>query len=306
MIGRLAATVAVALAILVSAPPTVAVAANPTVPLELATAPDGRFLPVIRVSINGSPELRMLADTGSNILVTFPGALDGVTTPVNDTGVAHTANYTGTQAVGTIAGATVTVETSGGPVSTVDPVWFVDATGCVPQCLGDAIDAHLDGIFGLSQGRLTIAAGLDSFDLFSPLAQLPGSDGEGYTVRLTETGGQLELGRPAEGSGDVVLQQTVAAGTYPTGLPIFEKRVPLCFQVGTVGSCLGTTVDSGEFTASLMGVAIRRLPQYYVPGAPRSRTRCGHHQGGHGQPGHCHWSRADRVGGAVRAVAHRG
>ncbi len=262
MFARLLAVAVIAVGILAIAPPAPVVAATPIVDLEFATAPDGRFLPVIRVSINGSPELRMLADTGSNILVTFPGALAGVTTPVDNTGLAHTANYTGTQAIGTIAGGTVTVNTSAGPISTAAPVWFLDATSCDPDCLGDAIDAHLDGIFGLSQGQLTVtdASGPTDYPLFSPLAQLPGSSGEGYTVRLGETDGKLDLGRPVVASGDTVLQQLLLGGTYPTGLPRYFKRVPMCFQVGGVDSCLDTTVDSGEFTASLMGAQFVASP----------------------------------------------
>ncbi|MDP3209920.1 MAG: hypothetical protein Q8M65_12300, partial [Rhodoglobus sp.] len=280
MFARVVAVLLVAIGLIAAAPPAPAAAAGPVVMLEFATAPSGRFLPVIRVSINGSPPLRMLADTGSNILVTFPGALAGVTTPVTNTGVAHTANYTGTQAIGTIASATVTVDTSAGAIATTAPVWFLDATSCTPDCLGDGIGANLDGIFGLSQGQLTVTDPTvpTDYELFSPLAQLPGASGEGYTVRLGKTDGELELGRPIVGPSHTVLQQTLAAGAYPTGFSIYEKRVPLCFQVGGVGNCLGTTIDSGEFTASLMGTQFATSPDItllahpvHVPGVDITR-----------------------------------
>lgn len=231
-----------------AAAPAPAVAAD-TVPIEIFVGPQGQFLPVIDVSVNGSDPLRMLADTGSNILVTFPGALATATTPPVDTGIAHTANYTGTQASGEVATASVTV----GGHTTPQPVAFLDASSCTPTCLGAGIGADLDGILGIGQAQLSLTSGADTYDLYSVLAQLGGPIAEGYTMRLTPTGGSLELGAPTPGAGDLVIPQALATGTYGNGWPIHEKRVDLCFRIDTATQCLGTTVDSGELSATLMG-----------------------------------------------------
>lgn len=231
-----------------AAAPAPAVAAD-TVPIEIFVGPQGQFLPVIDVSVNGSESLRMLADTGSNILVTFPGALATATTPPVDTGIAHTANYTGTQASGEVATASVTV----GGHTTPQPVAFLDASSCTPTCLGAGIGADLDGILGIGQAQLSLTSGVDTYDLYSVLAQLGGPIAEGYTMMLTPTGGSLEFGAPTPGAGDIVIPQALATGTYGNGWPIHEKRVDLCFRIDTATQCLGTTVDSGELSATLMG-----------------------------------------------------
>lgn len=220
-----------------------------TVPLELFVGSQGQFLPVIEVSVNGSDPLRMLADTGSNILVTFPGALATATTPPFDTGIAHTANYTGTQATGEVATAFVTI----GGHTTPQPIAFLDASTCTPACLGTGIGAGLDGILGIGQAQLSLSSGPDTYNLYSALAQLGGTIAEGYTVRLATSGSSLELGAPSPGPDDIVIPQALATGVYGNGWPIHEKRVDLCFRIDTATQCLGTTVDTGELSATLMG-----------------------------------------------------
>lgn len=239
---RLALLLVAVLAVL--AVPVPGHAAGPVIPLTRHTASDGRFLPIIEVSVNGSDPIRMLLDTGSNIVVTFPGAIVNPTTPVTNMGIAHEAKYTGTSATGTIALATVGV----GGVATPQPIAFLDATSCTPDCLGTSIGAGLGGIFGIAQEEIVV----QTHHLYSALAQLGGDLAKGYTVRLTDTGGTLELGTP-NFPNSVTLPQSATGGSYPNGFAQYAKRVPACFVVEAAEACLGTTIDSGELTSSLMG-----------------------------------------------------
>ncbi len=250
-----AALVVLAAPLFVAAP---ASAEAPVIPLSRSTFVDGTFLPTIEVSFNGSAPYRMLLDTGSNIVVLFPTALPVTVPPITVTTTPHKAPYTGTEVEGFIALATVSVEDSlGTTIATPTPIPFLYGDACTPpdHCLGAGATPEIHGIFGIGQGLApvpSVPAGT-TYDLYSALAQLGGETAQGFTVELTESGGTLELGPPTIGPSDAVLQQTAMSTAYPNGLPQHQKRVPMCMQIEVGQSCLGTTVDSGERTSSVMG-----------------------------------------------------
>lgn len=260
----LAVAALVAGSLLPAAPASAAPVA--TIDLDRYTTASGTFLPIIHVSINGSDPIPMLMDTGSNIVVTFPGAIQNATTPVTDTGVAHTASYVGTSTSGTIGLGTVSIATQGGgSIATPSTVAFLDGTVCTPDCLGDGIGAGLGGIFGVSQEA--VSAG--GYHLYSALAQLGGTAAVGYTVNLTATGGTLELGAP-DIPGAVVVQQPSGSGTYPNGFPHYDKHIPLCLQIHTAEECAPTVVDTGELASFFMGAQFlpwaNAIPPVVIPG----------------------------------------
>jgi hypothetical protein len=252
------ASVASALAAAPTTPSTITDASAgdpPEIPVELIQSVHGGYLPAVEVSINGSEPIKMMIDTGTNILVTFPDAIVGANPPVVDTGIAQGIDYNGTSTAGTIATGTVSV----GNVSTPQPVAFIDGTSCVPvgKCLGWA--DGIDGVIGIGQ-RLndTNSHGNPDYDLYSALAQLSPELAAGYTVDFTTSNPVIRLGAPGvHADTDVTVPRPVDENKhYPTGQPVFLNPT-LCWTISSdqavVSSCNETVLDTGQSLGIVRG-----------------------------------------------------
>jgi hypothetical protein len=219
------------------------------IPVELIhAAQSGGYLPAVEVSINGSQPMKMMIDTGTNILVTFPGAIVGANPPIDSTGIPQGIDYNGTATAGTIALGTVSV----GTVTTPQPIAFIDGSACTPvgQCLG--YKDGIQGVIGIGQ-RLSDKnnQGDPANDLYSALAQLGPDLSAGYTVDFTKGDAVIRLGAPAAKSDNsVTLARAVDGSTqYPTGQSVFLNPV-LCWTISVdqavASSCNQTVLDTGQ------------------------------------------------------------
>ncbi len=257
--GRRAGSAAAAAAIAalavgaVAAPASADPAPTPVVPVTIIFSEDGGYLPVVDVKINGSDTLRMMLDTGTNFMVTFPDRIQNPTTPIDNTGIPQGISYDGSAASGTIALGAVTL----GGITTPEPVAFLDATSCDPHCLGYRDD--LDGVIGIGQ-RLADAhnQGNPAYDLFSPLEQLGEGLNGGFSIDFTDpAAATLTIGTPTAAPGDITLQRQQDAGkVYPTGQPVFLEP-EICWTVAIGGqlasACKDTVLDTGQSTGEVHG-----------------------------------------------------
>ncbi len=245
----------------VAAPASAAPAPAPVVPVTIIFSDDGGYLPVVDVKINGSDTMRMMLDTGTNFMVTFPDAIQNPTTPIDNTDIPQGISYDGSAAAGSIALGTVTL----GGVTTPAPVAFLDATSCTPQCLGYRDD--LDGVIGIGQ-RLADAhnQGNPAYDLFSPLEQLGEGLNGGFSIDFTDPdsgNSTLTLGTPSAVPGDITLQRQQDAGkVYPGGHPVFLEP-EICWTVAIGGelasACEDTVLDTGQSTGVVHGDQFERV-----------------------------------------------
>jgi hypothetical protein len=238
-----------------SAPALEPAAAPPKVviPVELVHSVKGGYLPLVEVSLNGSAPIKMMVDTGTNILVTFPGSIVGANPPVTSTGLPKTVDYNGTSTTGTIATATVSI----GGATSPSPVPFVDGASCTPSCLGEAQGAR--GVIGISQlGSKNNDHHDPQYELYSALAQMGPELSAGYTVDFTGSDATIELGAPAAPKDDdVVVQRPVNDGeVYPNGQKAYLSPT-LCWTVSVdqrvVSECHETVLDTGQSTGVLRG-----------------------------------------------------
>lgn len=258
-----AAAIAALAAGAAAAPASAAPAPAPVVPVTLVFSESGGYLPVVDVSINGSDPMRMMLDTGTNFMVTFPDAIQNPTTPVDNTGIPQGISYDGSAASGTIALGTVTIGDAALGVTTPAPVAFLDATSCDPHCLGYRDD--LDGVIGIGQ-RLADAhnQGNPAYDLFSPLEQLGEGLNGGFSIDFTDpAAATLTLGTPAAAPGDITLQRQQDAGkVYPGGHPVFLEP-EICWTVAIGGelasACEDTVLDTGQSTGEVHGDQFERV-----------------------------------------------
>jgi hypothetical protein len=229
---------------------------QPDIPVDLDTAVDGGYLPIVEVSINGSTPVKMMIDEGTSFLVTFPGSIIDPTTPIDETGIPQSIQYDGTAASGQIALATVTVTTSTGTVSTPEQAAFLDADSCTPHCLG--YKDGVQGVIGIAQSKNATKNIEPPDGLYSVLAQLGPDYSSGYTIDFTSASPHIRLGRPAPGSGgDTTIQREDQDGLhYPNGQRIFKPPV-ICWTIslganaGT--SCKNTVLDTGQSTGKING-----------------------------------------------------
>jgi hypothetical protein len=230
--------------------------AQPVIPVDLDTAVDGGYLPIVEVSINGSTPVKMMIDEGTSFLVTFPGSIIDPTTPIDETGIPQNIQYDGTAASGQIALATVTVTTSTGTVSTPEQAAFLDADSCTPHCLG--YKDGVQGVIGIAQSKNATKNIEPPDGLYSVLAQLGPDYSSGYTIDFTSASPHIRLGRPAPGSErDTTIQREDQDGLrYPNGQRIFKPPV-ICWTIslganaGT--SCKNTVLDTGQSTGKING-----------------------------------------------------
>ncbi|MBM4378616.1 MAG: hypothetical protein FJ086_04845 [Deltaproteobacteria bacterium] len=219
---------------------------------SVAQYPDGSG-PLLRmpISVNGSPPIQVLVDTGADGLRLFPGALQG--TAVDETAQAISAEFGyGERMEGKLARGTVTV----GEAGTAGPIAFhrVERFTCAAHNPGCAFaggtapffeEAGVQGILGVSTRRGEVGA------LYSPFAQLQGRAREGFTVRTggaASAGGTVLFGREAADAGFAMLALP-PDGLQPNGVRAFrDGSLTACFAVNGVDvppRCTEAVFDTG-------------------------------------------------------------
>ena len=229
-------------------------AASVTVPFKIASYPDdGGKLFLVSISVNGSPPIDVLLDTGSNGLLVFEEALQGTAVTVG--AAALDAEFgNGEKMVGHVATSLV----SFGDVATAEPIDFhlVESFECAswnPSCDfagGSAAmltDVGIHGILGTSARR-----GQPS-NVYSPFAQLAPPLRDGYVIHtggFDATAGEIRFGNAFD---DVAGFATIAlpsGGAHPNGLPAWgDDRIQACFKVNGAAvapPCTDVVFDTGS------------------------------------------------------------
>jgi hypothetical protein len=212
-------------------------------PVTVAQYPDGSG-PFLRVplSLNGSPPLQVLLDTGSDGLRVFADALGE--TPVERTSRPVDVEFgAGDRMSGVLARATVQV----GEVATPAPIAFhiVDSFTCAPGTVGCDVfaQAGIQGILGVS-----LRPGVEP-DIYSPFAQLAPEDAAGFLLRVGEPVGELSFGPELLGLEGFARRSLPRAGLLPNGRPAFrDDTVEGCFRVNggpTTPPCIELVFDTG-------------------------------------------------------------
>jgi hypothetical protein len=225
------------------------------------------------VSVDGSPPIGVLVDTGSNGLRIFASALGG--TSISSSNEALSVDFGGDLLAGHKASAVVHI----GSMATASPIsiQLVETFSCspsFPDCnvsdnTGTAYtSAGINGILGIGLRPATDG-------LYSPLAQLGSPIADGFTIHfdgLDSTTGELRLGPPAtEGSAQVQLERS---GEFPNGLSAWsDDTVSVCYSVNGAApqpACVDTVFDTGSNMDVVygkgLGAATVTADGYLAPG----------------------------------------
>jgi len=205
-------------------------------PLKLADYPDGggKYL-LMTISVNGSPPIDVLLDTGSNGLRVFAEALEGTEVEV------------GTEALDVefgngekLAGHIATSSVSFGDIATPEPIAYhlVESFECAswnPNCeFADGsgallTDAGIHGILGVSTRAGQPAS------VYSPFAQLDPELRAGYVVHTggwDANVGEVRFGVSDDDMAGFATIDLLPGGSFPSGEPAWaDDRVEACFVV---------------------------------------------------------------------------
>jgi hypothetical protein len=214
----------------------------PSVPLRLIDSGGGVLRPLVTVSVGGGPPVPVLLDTGSYGLRILADAIGPGTDDPPRAGPTRTVHYgAGPFEVRTVD-AVVSLGDGPGAPATAEPV-SVDA---IDPSL-DRAETRLagDGIRGI----LGISPDAAEDDVLSPLVQLPGPPGHGFSITLPDRPGgppgALVLGPPPVPPGAVVIPMHRQRLTYPDGRPGWARDVDLCWSVAGARGCGATNLDTG-------------------------------------------------------------
>jgi PE-PGRS family protein with aspartyl peptidase-like domain/uncharacterized protein DUF3443 len=217
--------------------------------MTVADDPDqnGKGL-LVPISVNRSPPINVLLDTGSSGLRIFASALRHLSPGSRPL----SANFGGELWSGHRASATISI----GAVTAPHPIALqrVEALSCASSdahCGGSKrmersyTDRGIHGILGVGLRRDP------GSDIYSPIAQLSSPLDEGFTIRTDgfgSTTAQLELGLPDSSGGTGVALKR--AGRLPNGGPAWaDDQVEICFRINhraTNPPCSPTVIDSGS------------------------------------------------------------
>jgi hypothetical protein len=244
-----------------------------TVAFDVAEYPggDGMFLRV-PVSINGSPPVGVLLDTGSDGLRVFADALGGTSVDVSATPVSVEFGF-GDRMVGHLA----TGQVSYGKVGSSAPIAFhlVESFECAPSnpsCNfsgGDAkylTDAGIHGILGVSARTGMLA------EIYSPFAQLDAPLSNGFVIRTGGFGapsGEIAFGLSEPDIGEFQQIALASDGSQPNAVPAWrDDAIETCFTVAGVAvdpPCTDAAFDTGASVDSIY--APNLPPEQVVDGA---------------------------------------
>ena len=235
-------------------------ASTVTVPLTIADYPgaSGKLL-LAPVSVNGSPTVNVLLDTGSSGLRVLAAALGG--TNVTTTTEATLTQFGGEILTGHKASGRLTI----GGVTAPGEIDFdlVEKISCIPNdpycdpatVAKEVEDAGIQGVMGIG-----LRGG--SSGIVSPLPQLGAPLSRGFTLRTGGFGaktGELVLGAAElPGAATITLK---SAGALPGGATAWaDDQIQLCYRVNDADTdppCSEAVLDTGS---NLDVIHARNLP----------------------------------------------
>ena len=230
------------------------------IPLRMVTAPlSTASNGIVEIRIGESEPIPVMLDTGSVGLRLFSGAWLSAPRGVAVSKEAlSTGSPAGSKSAGAMKGVRVSAPFSIGGIAATNNLDFQLVATTNPYING----WKAKGVYGI------LGVGVSRSALPNPLAELPGSAGQGWSIHFSRNlvadkgrPSALILGAPAPGDAVASLPMVPQGTGLNGGLLWNDHAVNACWKIGrTPSACVSTWFDSGFHVLRVKGLVFRAAP----------------------------------------------